>query len=258
VLCRCCALRCSPGVQFPTIYNTYQCYLRDSYSRVCIDMERARRGGFWFAAKAVRGAYIVSERARAVEKGYPDPVFGDIEQTHTNYHRVVDYLLQNIDHADIMVATHNESTQCRAGRQAGEQAPQLRSMRRLRDPLIDPSDGLTRCVLCAVCCVCCVRCAVLCCADTVRYVTRRMEELGVHGRGGRVFFGQLLGMCDHVSFSLGDAGYAAYKYVPYGPIKEVIPYLIRRAQENSSVLQDSGIVKERRLIYDELIRRTHM
>ncbi len=96
--------------EFPTIYNTYQCYLRDSFSRMCIDMERARRGGFWFAAKAVRGAYMISERARAAEHKYSDPIFATIEQTHTNYHRVVDHMLQNLDIADVMVATHNEST----------------------------------------------------------------------------------------------------------------------------------------------------
>ena len=47
----------------------------------------------------------------------------------------------------------------------------------------------------------------------------------------RVFFGQLLGMADHLTFALGRGGYKAYKYVPYGPLDRALPYLVRRAQE---------------------------
>uniref|UniRef100_A0A8C7DW47 Proline dehydrogenase n=1 Tax=Naja naja TaxID=35670 RepID=A0A8C7DW47_NAJNA len=73
--------------------------------------------------------------------------------------------------------------------------------------------------------------------------------------GGSVVrvFGQLLGMCDQVSLALGQAGYAIYKSIPYGSVEEVIPYLIRRAHENQSVLL--GIRKERDLLRLELWRR---
>lgn len=53
--------------------------------------------------------------------------------------------------------------------------------------------------------------------------------------GGGVAFGQLLGMADEISFTLGRHGYSVYKYVPYGEIEEVVPYLVRRAQENSAI-----------------------
>ena len=68
-----------------------------------------------------------------------------------------------------------------------------------------------------------------------------------------VFFGQLLGMADNLTFTLGQNGYGAYKYVPFGSIDEVMPYLIRRAQENSEVL--GGIAKETGMLRAELKRR---
>ena len=71
----------------------------------------------------------------------------------------------------------------------------------------------------------------------------------------QVFFGQLLGMADHLTFSLAASGYKAYKYVPYGPIDEVVPYLIRRTQENSAILGSSGVQEERRMVGKELRRR---
>ncbi|OQR72149.1 proline dehydrogenase 1 [Tropilaelaps mercedesae] len=89
--------------------------------------------------------------------------------------------------------------------------------------------------------------------NTIRYAVRRMKELGI-GRDERlVCFGQLLGMCDQVSFPLGQAGYSVYKYVPYGPIDEVMPYLSRRAIENNSLLKK--ISKELDMLYHEIWRR---
>ena len=61
-------------------------------------------------------------------------------------------------------------------------------------------------------------------------------------------------MADHISFNLASKGYQVVKYIPYGPIKEVIPYLIRRAQENSSVSSQTS--RELYLIRKELKRRS--
>jgi proline dehydrogenase len=70
---------------------------------------------------------------------------------------------------------------------------------------------------------------------------------------GRVYFGQLLGMCDHITFPLGASGYNALKVVPYGPIRVVLPYLIRRAQENGAVLGRAA--KERKMITRAFLKR---
>ncbi len=66
-------------------------------------------------------------------------------------------------------------------------------------------------------------------------------------------FCQLYGMSDYISFNLADKGYNVAKYVPYGPIKEVIPYLIRRAQENTSVTGEMS--RELHFLSEELNRR---
>lgn len=89
--------------------------------------------------------------------------------------------------------------------------------------------------------------------DTVRYTIKRMQELGISPEHRVICFGQLYGMSDHISFNLGQSGFSVYKYVPYGPIDEVLPYLSRRALENHGVLVNAK--KERNLIASEVWRR---
>jgi proline dehydrogenase len=80
-----------------------------------------------------------------------------------------------------------------------------------------------------------------------------MSKHGVVPSDPRIYFAQLFGMSDHISFNLSHAGFNVAKYVPYGPISEVIPYLIRRANENTSVKGQTG--RELSLIMKELTRR---
>lgn len=67
------------------------------------------------------------------------------------------------------------------------------------------------------------------------YLADLMARAGLKHDDSRIFFVQLFGMSDNISFVLADAGYNVAKYLPYGPIKHVMPYLIRRASENTSV-----------------------
>ncbi|XP_037536155.1 proline dehydrogenase 1, mitochondrial [Nematolebias whitei] len=184
----------------PVVFNTYQCYLKEAYDNVAMDVELSRREGWHFAAKLVRGAYMHQERARAKELGYEDPVNPDYETTNRMYHKCLDYVLDEIalnKKTNVMVASHNN--------------------------------------------------------DTIKHTVRRMNELGLLPSENKVFFGQLLGMCDQISFPLGQAGFPVYKYVPYGPVGEVMPYLSRRAQENRGFMK--GAQKERELLWKELKRR---
>ncbi|KAI4816980.1 hypothetical protein KUCAC02_009277 [Chaenocephalus aceratus] len=151
----------------PIIFNTYQCYLKDAYDNVTVDVELSRREGWYFGAKLVRGAYMYQERDRAKEIGYEDPINPDYEATNRMYHK--------------------------------------------------------------------------------------MNEMGLSPAENKVYFGQLLGMCDQISFPLGQAGFPVYKYVPYGPVNEVMPYLSRRAQENRGFMK--GSQRERSLLWTELKRR---
>lgn len=80
-----------------------------------------------------------------------------------------------------------------------------------------------------------------------------MAKKGLNKNDERVFFSQLFGMSDHLSYNLAHHGYNVAKYLPYGPVKSVLPYLFRRAQENTSVQGQAG--RELSLIEKEIKRR---
>ena len=81
-----------------------------------------------------------------------------------------------------------------------------------------------------------------------------MQQKNIAPSNKHIYFSQLLGMSDHISFNLASEGYNVAKYVPYGPVREVLPYLIRRAQENTSVKGQTG--RELSLIIKEKERRS--
>jgi proline dehydrogenase len=89
--------------------------------------------------------------------------------------------------------------------------------------------------------------------ESVNLLCSLMRDANIPNNDTRVSFSQLLGMSDNISFMLGHLGYNVTKYIPYGPVREVMPYLIRRAQENTSVKGQTG--RELTLINQELHRR---
>lgn len=168
----------------PVIYNTYQCYRKDTVTRLKRDLDRARSEGFTFAAKLVRGAYLDMENDRATQMGYPSPMHDSKDDTDAAYNEALNILVKNIDIAHISACTHN--------------------------------------------------------SRSTALLTRLMAEHGIAASDPRIDFGQLLGMSDNLTYNLAHGGYQVCKYVPFGPVKEVIPYLMRRAQENAAVGGETG------------------
>jgi proline dehydrogenase len=186
------------------VFNTYQTYLTSTPDRLRRNIRRADQEGWAFAAKLVRGAYMVSERANAKKEGRPSPIWATYEETEACFHSCIEASLDYVSQtrtripAEVMVASHNQRS--------------------------------------------------------VQLVVCKMQKLGMP-RDSPVYMGQLLGMADHLTMTLGSSGYKAYKYVPYGPVGEVVPYLIRRTQENSTFLGSPGVAEERGIIFKELRRR---
>ncbi|GAB3323623.1 proline dehydrogenase family protein [Larkinella ripae] len=86
-----------------------------------------------------------------------------------------------------------------------------------------------------------------------QYCINRMQELRIAPGDAHIWFAQLLGMSDNISYNLAYAGYNVAKYVPYGPVEAVMPYLFRRAAENKSIAGQSS--REYLLVKKELQRR---
>ena len=91
--------------------------------------------------------------------------------------------------------------------------------------------------------------------ESALYFTQLIEKYNLDKKSNKYYFAQLLGMSDHISFNLSKLGYNVTKYVPFGPVRTVIPYLIRRAQENTSIANQT--TRELNLINKELLRRNH-
>jgi proline dehydrogenase len=89
--------------------------------------------------------------------------------------------------------------------------------------------------------------------DSNLLLTQLINLNGIDPNSDRVFFSQLYGMSDNISFNLAKAGFRVVKYVPYGPVEKVMPYLTRRAAENSSIAGQSS--REFELIKQEMKRR---
>ena len=80
-----------------------------------------------------------------------------------------------------------------------------------------------------------------------------MDENAIESKSQHMYFSQLLGMSDHITYNLANAGYNVAKYVPYGPVRSVLPYLFRRANENTAI--SGQMSRELSLIIEERKRR---
>lgn len=176
------------------VFNTLQMYRHD---RLAYLERQVAEGKCYYGYKLVRGAYMEKERARALAKGYQDPIQPNKESTDEDYNRAVAFCLENHNRVSVCIATHNEKSSLLG--------------------------------------------------------TELLNQYQLPRSDWNVSFSQLLGMSDHISFNLSNSGYKVSKYVPYGPVLSVIPYLTRRAQENSGMAGQMG--RELALIEAEIKRR---
>lgn len=181
----------------PIIFTTIQFYRADSFDLLKKFHGMAKNGGYIFAVKLVRGAYMEKERERAEELGYPSPIQPDKAATDRAYDEAIRYCIENVEKIAFVAATHNEKS--------------------------------------------------------TQLLVSLLEEHGISHNHPHVFFSQLYGMSDNLSYILAANNYNVSKYVPYGPVKDTVPYLIRRAKENSSVMGQMS--RELELIKKELERR---
>lgn len=178
------------------VYNTIQLYRHDRYAYMEGLLNRSKQNNFIAGVKLVRGAYMEKERKRAEKMGYQSPIQPDKTKCDSDYNRAIDLCFNYIETSEMIVASHNETSNMHAAQRAKE----------LED---------------------------------------RYKE--------RVHFSQLYGMSDHLTFNLAGSGYSTSKYLPFGPLEEVVPYLMRRAQENSSVSGQTN--REYQLLQSEIRRR---
>ena len=179
------------------VFTTCQLYRHDRLAYLQAAHLRARQHGYLLALKIVRGAYMVKERARAEDNGYPTPIQPTLEATHRDFDAAVAYCLEHREEIAFCVASHNENSLVRL----------LEAMRDRAIPRDHPNVRLS----------------------------------------------QLLGMSGNLTFNLAEGGYNVSKYMVYGPVREVLPYLVRRAQENTSVTGEAG--RELRMLREESRRR---
>lgn len=179
------------------VFNTLQMYRHDRLDFLKRSVEKAKREGYFYGVKFVRGAYMEKERERAREKGYLSPIHIDKAATDRAFDDALDFSLDNIEKSVIFCGSHNENSN--------------------------------------------------------RHFAAAMMQRGLTVNDDRCWFSQLYGMSDNLSFNLAAAGFNVAKYVPYGPVKSVVPYLSRRAEENTSVAGQTS--RELNLIKKELKRR---
>lgn len=181
----------------PIVYTTTQMYRHDRLQYIKDEHKKATEGGYIFAVKLVRGAYMEKERERAAEMGYPSPIQPDKPATDAAYDGAVEYCLDHIGEISFVNGTHNE--------------------------------------------------------ESTQKMAQKMEAMGLPHDHVNCYFSQLYGMSDNLSYILAKNDYNVSKYVPYGPVKDAVPYLIRRARENTSVTGQMS--RELDLIDREMKRR---
>lgn len=179
------------------VYNTVQLYRTDRLDYVKNSIAKAKAGNFILGLKLVRGAYMEKERAHALEKNIPSPVFSTKKDADRSFNEALKLCLENMQYVSFCAGTHNQ--------------------------------------------------------ESTELLVRWMKEKQIPVDHHHIYFSQLYGMSDHLTYNLASHGYHVSKYVPYGPVPVMMPYLFRRAAENTSI--QGQTTRELQLVRQEIKRR---
>ncbi|MDR3245709.1 MAG: proline dehydrogenase family protein [Prevotellaceae bacterium] len=179
------------------VYATLQMYRHDRLQYLQHLIEFSKQNNIILGIKYVRGAYMEKERARALEGGYPSPVYPTKKDTDNAFNEALKISVENHDRLHVFCGTHNE--------------------------------------------------------ESIFALMKYMNDKGLPNNHPTIYMAQLYGMSDNLSFNIAKAGYNVAKYLPYGKIKNVLPYLVRRAEENSAIAGQT--TRELIMLKQELKRR---
>ncbi|MDR1170682.1 MAG: proline dehydrogenase family protein [Prevotellaceae bacterium] len=179
------------------VYTTLQMYRHDRLDYLQYLIEFSKRHNIIIGIKYVRGAYMEKERARALEGGYPSPIYLTKRDTDNAFNEALRISVENCDRIHVFCGTHND--------------------------------------------------------ESILALMKYMKNKGLPNDFPTIYMAQLYGMSDNLSFNVAKAGYNVAKYLPYGEVRNVLPYLVRRAEENSAIANQTA--RELMMLEQELKRR---
>lgn len=198
----------------PLIFNTIQAYLKDSKERLVMAKRAADRAGVPLGIKLVRGAYMSTERQLALSLGANSPIHDCIQDTHDCYNACAAFMLEGIANGpgSLILATHNiESGSC------------FYHVLSYLSFLPNGSESNTY-------------------NDAGKLAAAKVVSSGM--KRDNVHFAQLYGMAEALSFGFRNAGFKVSKYLPYGPVEHIVPYLLRRAEENRGFVSTAALDRQ--------------
>jgi len=192
------------------VYNTYQTYLKRTPNALKRDLEAACKGNYVLAVKLVRGAYMKSEKQRALDLDCELPLVANKKEADKQYEDAIRLLLSGGSSSSSSTSQDQATTTCRVV---------LATHNR----------------------------------QSVEYAVTLMEQLNMPRSHELVEFATIAGMSDNITFALGLGGYNARKLISFGAFEDVLPWLLRRLDENQDAF--GAMQHERLLLNKELLRR---
>lgn len=216
------ASRSAPSVpEDVVLLNTYQTYLVNAVDKLRGHLALAEREGWVLGAKVVRGAYLVSEAEHAAHVGVPTPLHATKAQTDEAFDAAIALALDAVCDADcggVNGSSAEDSSE--AGREGRGGVSVMVATHNVK---------------------------------SVERLAERMEQLRIPKNHPHVHVAQIMGMCDHLTLALGTAGYNVHKLVLFGAFGDIMPWMLRRLDEQGDLL--GATAAERHLMWAEVRRR---